>query len=57
MNLQQAQRLVILTSLIAFAGVSIATVLSLRFKRSLQSFERRVQEEGRCVDVEDRSHR
>ena len=55
MTLQHAQRLVLLTGLIAFAGVSVAMVLSLRYQGALRTFERRVQEENRCDDVTDRS--
>jgi hypothetical protein len=53
-TLPQAQRLVILTSLIALAGVSIATVLGLRLQGTQRTFERRIHEEG-CGDVERRT--
>ena len=55
MRFHQAQRLLILTSLIAFTAVSIAVVLGMRFQRAQRAFERRVQEEGRCGDVAERS--
>ncbi len=57
MRFQQAQRLLVLTSLIAFAAVSIAVVLALRFQHAQRTFERRIHEEGRCDDVAESSKR
>lgn len=57
MRFQQAQRLLVLTSLIAFAAVSVAVVLALRFQHAQRTFERRIHEEGRCDDVAESSKR
>lgn len=57
MRFQQAQRLLVLTGLIAFATVSIAVVLALRFQRAQRTFERRIHEGVRCDDVAEPSKR
>ncbi len=57
MNLRQARRLVLVTSVIAFTGVSFATLLGVRFQKAQRTFERRVQEEAKCGDVKERATR
>ena len=57
MRLEQASRLVIFTSVLAFTGVLVATLLGVRLQRTQRTFERRVQEEAKCGDAEDRSRR
>lgn len=57
MRLEQASRLVIFTSVLAFTGVLVATLLGVRLQGAQRTFERRVQEEAKCGDAEDRSRR